>query len=110
MKTSHVIPICLLVNLGIFFGADIYHQLRPQPAQARTVVVWSDNAQAMPVHRFWNADKGTHFFTTSNAEKNKLVVNYPNIWTYEGSAFCAISPTMAGRTIQFDDPNMSSGR
>jgi predicted outer membrane repeat protein len=41
----------------------------------------------LPVYRFWSAKLGYHFFTMDEAEKNKLVTNYPDVWAYEGVAF-----------------------
>jgi hypothetical protein len=51
-----------------------------------------------PVHRFWNGSSRRHFFTISDAEKNNLIANHSNIWTYEGSAFCA-NNTQVGGTL-----------
>lgn len=44
--------------------------------------------QGKPValHRFYNAKTGAHFYTTSEAEKAKLVKNYAYVFTYEGVA------------------------
>jgi len=32
---------------------------------------------------------GTHFYTISESEKNNLIDNYPNVWTYEGIVYYA---------------------
>jgi predicted outer membrane repeat protein len=42
-----------------------------------------------PVYRFWNAGAGTHFYTMTESEKDKLVNTLSNIYTYEGIAFYA---------------------
>jgi hypothetical protein len=42
-----------------------------------------------PVYRFWSPVLGTHFYTISETEKNKLVDNYPDVWTYEGIVWYA---------------------
>ena len=42
---------------------------------------------AAPVHRFWSASLKAHFYTMSEAERDKLINNYSNVWTYEGVAF-----------------------
>jgi hypothetical protein len=42
-----------------------------------------------PVHRFWNAADGCHFFTIDAAEADKLRTTYSHVYTYEGIAFYA---------------------
>jgi predicted outer membrane repeat protein len=42
-----------------------------------------------PVYRFWSALKGKHFYTLSGAERDKLVTEYPDTWTYEEIAYYA---------------------
>jgi hypothetical protein len=42
-----------------------------------------------PVYRFWSASLGTHFYTIKEAEKQKLIRDFANVWTYEGTAFYA---------------------
>ncbi len=46
-------------------------------------------AGTRPVYRFWSSSLGGHFYTMSEAEKNKLIVLYPTIWTYEDVAWYA---------------------
>lgn len=46
-------------------------------------------ADALPVYRFWSPSLGYHFYTISQSERDKLINNYPNIWTYEGPAWYA---------------------
>jgi hypothetical protein len=42
-----------------------------------------------PVYRLWS-DKGLdHFYTADAAEKDTLLRDYPDVWTYEGVAFYA---------------------
>ena len=36
---------------------------------------------------FWSHGVETHFYTMSKTEKNKLIDNYPHVWTYEGVAW-----------------------
>jgi len=43
----------------------------------------------VPVYRFWSPVLVAHFYTTSESEKQKLIDNYPHVWTYEGIAFYA---------------------
>lgn len=42
-----------------------------------------------PVHRFWNNQLGTHFYTMNEAERTKLVNQYSHVWIYEGVGFFA---------------------
>jgi len=41
----------------------------------------------LPVYRFWSGK--AHFYTIEEAEKNKLINEYSDIWTPEGIAFYA---------------------
>jgi hypothetical protein len=40
-------------------------------------------AQTRPVYRFWSNVLGHHFYTISPSERDKLVNNYSDVWTYE---------------------------
>jgi hypothetical protein len=42
-----------------------------------------------PVYRFWSSSKGSHFYTMTESEKDKLVNRYSDVWTYEGVAWYA---------------------
>ncbi|MCL5282572.1 MAG: hypothetical protein M1376_22015 [Planctomycetes bacterium] len=42
---------------------------------------------AAPVYRFWSASLQTHFYTMNAAERDKLIKDYPSVWTPEGAAF-----------------------
>jgi hypothetical protein len=44
---------------------------------------------ALPVYRFWSDSLGVHFYTISETERDKLLVKFSHIWTYEGLAFYA---------------------
>lgn len=47
-------------------------------------------ADAKPVHRFWSAKNGTHFYTISETEKDSIIATYPTFtWAYEGIAWYA---------------------
>ena len=63
------------------------------------------NDSVSPVYRFWSAKLGSHFFTISETEKDKLLAyctqdeakttGYPSTWTYEGIAFYAHPPVVS---------------
>jgi len=43
----------------------------------------------LPVYRFWSDKLGSHFYTVKEAEKDKLISRYAEVWTLEGTAFYA---------------------
>ncbi len=45
-----------------------------------------------PVYRFWSDRLGTHFYTINEDEKDTLIREYPDTWTFEGVAFYAYPP------------------
>jgi hypothetical protein len=49
-------------------------------------------AGLQPVYRFWSPVSGAHFYTMSQAERDKLIQKYPTQWTYEGPVFYAFAP------------------
>ena len=44
-----------------------------------------------PIYRFWSPVHSRHFYTINEAEKNKLINSYANVWTYEGLVYYAFS-------------------
>jgi hypothetical protein len=45
-----------------------------------------------PVYRFWSRTSGAHFYTIKEGERDKLIDQYSQTWTYEGVAFYAYAP------------------
>jgi len=43
----------------------------------------------MPVYRFWSDKTGSHFWTISESERDRLINELSSTWTYEGLAFYA---------------------
>jgi hypothetical protein len=42
----------------------------------------------VPAYRFWSATYNGHFYTTSVAERDRVIANFPsNVWQYETAAF-----------------------
>jgi hypothetical protein len=48
-------------------------------------------ASLTAIYRFWSPVHSRHFYTISESEKNKLINNYSNVWTYEGPAYSAFA-------------------
>jgi hypothetical protein len=46
-----------------------------------------------PVYRFWSPVLQRHFYTIKEGEKNKLINNYSDTWTYEQVAYYAFAGT-----------------
>ncbi len=42
-----------------------------------------------PVYRFWSDVYHSHFYTISESEKDDVIATWPDVWTYEGTAFYA---------------------
>ena len=49
-------------------------------------------ADASPVYRFWSDVLGCHFYMIDKSERNKLINNHSDVWTYEGIAWYACKP------------------
>jgi len=47
------------------------------------------NPNAVPVYRFWSTALNGHFYTIDEEERNKLITQFPDVWTYEGPVFYA---------------------
>ncbi len=41
------------------------------------------------VYRFWSPVLGCHFYTIDEAERDRVINNYPDVWNYEGPVFSA---------------------
>jgi len=47
------------------------------------------SGQLSAVYRFWSPRLGTHFYTASEAERDRLTKEYPYTWAFEGIGFSA---------------------
>ncbi len=54
----------------------------------RACAAWED-PDLVPVYRFWSVPLGSHFYTVDENEKDWLLGDYPDVWTFEGVAFYA---------------------
>lgn len=46
-----------------------------------------EQTDLVPVYRFWSPKTSKHFYTIKEAEKDKLITQYPEAWTYEGPVY-----------------------
>jgi len=49
----------------------------------------SDANGLAPVHRFWSKPLSSHFYTIDESEVDRIIHDYPDVWTYEGIKFFA---------------------
>lgn len=56
---------------------------------------------ATPVYRFWSARYQGHFYTASAAERDGIAARWPDIWSYEGTAYRAFTTEVAGTVPLF---------
>jgi len=72
MRTKILVLILILILCSVCL-AETLHVLRND----------------VPVYRFWSPTLEGHFYTADEAEKQKLIDDYPHVWTYECIAFYA---------------------
>jgi hypothetical protein len=46
----------------------------------------------VPLYRFWSNQYNGHFYTIDENEKNYVIANYPNVWSFEGIAYYVERP------------------
>lgn len=49
----------------------------------------ANNPSVLPVYRFWSPVLSSHFYTLRESERDKLLEQFPDVWTPEGIAFYA---------------------
>ena len=87
-KTSQAVP-----SAELSYSTTYHWRVRYQDGYG----LWSEWSHSRvftvdrysPVYRFWKASDNTHFFTIKESEKDKLINNYSNVYTYEGVAYYA---------------------
>jgi len=96
-------------NLELVSGYGVTPWFEPSQLEAETTYYWRVTARNVwgqtdgtlwsfttaaaptcsPVYRFWSETYSYHFYTISESERDNLIDNYPDVWTYDGQAFCA---------------------
>src|SRR5690606_37409236 len=51
----------------------------------------SDVVETIPVYRFWSSRYRSHFYTSDQSERNKVISQYGSDWDYEGISFQVLS-------------------
>ncbi len=72
-------------------GATAWYTLAElgyDPFQANGV---GERPEPMAVYRFWSPVYSRHFYTIREAERDKLISQYPQVWTYERTAYRAFA-------------------
>jgi hypothetical protein len=67
-----------------------------QPVESKE---FATPAALRPVFRFWSPALSEHFYTLSTAERDKLINNYSNVWTYEQVAYYAFNTDTEPDTV-----------
>jgi hypothetical protein len=52
----------------------------------------SHPAQTVPLYRLWSGDSGIHLYTIDEAEKDELIRDAADVWSFEGVAFYVYPP------------------
>jgi len=55
-----------------------------------------------PVYRFWSDKLAVHFYTIDEKERDKLIEEYPDVWTLEGIAYHAYPTPYQPKEITYD--------
>lgn len=62
----------------------------------------SNPANAVPLYRFYNLQKGSHFYTASENEKNDVIAKFPKTYRFEGAAYdVSLTPADAAPVYRF---------
>ncbi|MDO8847130.1 MAG: hypothetical protein Q7W51_01930 [Coriobacteriia bacterium] len=72
----------------VAFGSEATNLVSGDTNGATDVFVrMAATAPLAPVYRFYNFTNNTHFFTPSLDEANSVILNYPKVFRYEGTAY-----------------------
>ena len=69
----------------------------------------ADPANVTPLYRFYNAKKGTHFYTSSEAERADVQARLSSIFKFEGVAYNVSSAPVEGATTVYRFFNKKTG-
>jgi hypothetical protein len=87
-KTSQAVP-----SATLSYSTTYYWRVRYEDSHGLWGE-WSDSRvftvdRYSPLYRFWKPSDNTHFYTIKESEKDKLINNYSDVYTYEGVAYYA---------------------
>lgn len=93
---------------GTHYQPGWYNDVELWP-EASALTVWAGNTYTVnlslypvgKVFRFYNVKNGTHFFTNSLPEKKHVLATWPDIFTYEGIAYCTRPATEVSPLYRF---------
>lgn len=68
-----------------------------------------ERPNALPLYRFWNQQKDCHFYTTSETEKNNLLIKYPTTFIYEGIACYVCEEAVFDTSTQLQNWKTTTG-
>jgi hypothetical protein len=66
-----------------------YAKLWTYEGPAYYAYIRASDPNLLPVYRFWSEKLGNHFYTIKETEKDKLIKQYADVWTFEGTSFYA---------------------
>jgi hypothetical protein len=64
---------------GVWIYEDVAYRALTDQTNPNAVAVW----------RFWSGVLNSHFYTIDETERDKLINEFPDVWTFEGPAFYA---------------------
>ncbi len=62
-----------------------------------------------PLHRFYNKENGSHFYTASESEKANIIATMSDDYVYDGPAYNVSTTKVAGATTVYRFYNKSNG-
>ncbi len=77
-------------------GPGTYYLCVVGPNARSTYDLRWDVVLRLPVHRFWSPVFRGHFYTRNETEKNNIIRDLSDYWTYEGVAYNAYAEQAAG--------------
>ena len=101
-------------RLALLHGLRGREELASSPTSRRStrldgVASRSAQTYTTPLYRFYNKKNGSHFYTASEAEKNRVLANLSATYTYDGVAYNVSATQVAGSTPVYRFYNKKNG-